>query len=257
MRWSEALLTIALALLLVQSASSQTSQATQPTIRGKVIAYSSGTAFGVLDADEKLRRVRLAGADAPERKQRFAAEARQLASQWLGTKPIEVAVDAIDKDARAIGRVVVDGRDVALVLLEAGLAWCDPGDDKLLSEQTRMAYRTACEQAKAQRRGLWQDANPTPPWEYRRIPEFEPLPTPQRTLDRNCRDIGYLTMQCDDGATYRIVGNEVHGSDGTVYSRRGNTLTGSDGSRYVQQGPATYGSDGTVCRSRGRQTSCF
>jgi len=226
-------------------------------MRGKVVAYTSGTAFAVLDANEKLRRIKLTGIDAPERKQRFAAEARQLASQWLSTKPIDIAVDSTDKDARIVGRVVVDGRDVALALIEAGLAWCDPADDKLLPEQTRTAYHAACQQAKAQRRGLWQDANPTPPWEYRRIPEFDAPPAQPRNAERNCRDIGYQTVQCDDGKSYRVVGNDIIGSDGSVYARRGNTYTGEDGSRYTQQGPTTYGSDGTVCRSRGRQTSCY
>jgi endonuclease YncB( thermonuclease family) len=227
------------------------------SLHAKVISYSSGTAFAVLDPGKKLKRVKLTGVDAPERKQRFAAEARQLAAQWLSTKPIDIAVDGTDKDARIVGRVVVDGRDVALVLIEAGLAWCDPADDKLLSEQTRTAYRAACEQAKAQRRGVWQEANPVAPWEYRKIPEFDPLPAQPRAAERNCKDVGYQTVQCDDGKSYRVVGNDIIGSDGSVYARRGNTYTGEDGSRYTQQGPSTYGSDGTVCRSRGRQTSCY
>jgi len=226
------------------------------SLHATLVSQSSGTAFAVLDSSEKLKRVKLTGVDAPERRQRFATESRQLASQWLGTKPIDIAIDGTDKDARILGRVVTDGRDVGLVLIEAGLAWCDPADDKLLSEQIRTAYRAACEQAKSQRRGVWQEANPTPPWEYRRIPQFDPLPA-QTRAEKNCWDVGYQTVQCDDGKSYRSVGNDIVGSDGTVYARRGNTYTGNDGSRYNQQGPSTYGSDGTVCRSRGRQTSCY
>lgn len=224
-------------------------------LRGKVVAYTSATAFAVLDPSEKLRRIKLTGIDAPERKQKYATEARLLASQWLSTKPIDITVDAVDHDARIIGRVVVDGRDVGLALIEAGLAWCDPGDAALLPAPLADTYRTACEQAKAQRRGLWLDAHPVAPWDYRKIPEFD-APRPSQAPPRHCQDVGYQSVQCDDGKRYRAVGNDIIGSDGTVYARRGNTYTSDDGTRYTQQGQSTYGSDGTVCRSRGRHTSC-
>lgn len=226
-------------------------------LRGKIVAYSSGTAFSVLDPDEKLRRIKLTGVDAPERRQRFAAEARQLASEWLGRTSIQVRVDGSGRDGRTHGRVEIDGRDVGLSLLTAGMAWCDPSDESMLPAPTRETYQTACNKAKASRQGIWRDANPVPPWEYRKLPEFDPPPPPRQGSNRTCRDIGYQSVQCDDGTTYRSVGDDIHGSDGTVYSRRGRTLSGDDGSHYKQQGTSTYGTDGTVCRSRGRQTLCY
>lgn len=233
-------------------------QPTPPnTIRGKVVAYSSGTAFAVLDATDKLKRIKLTGVDAPERKQRFAAEARALASQWLSTAPIEIAVDATDTEQRIHGRVAVNGHDIGLILIEAGLAWCDPNDEARLPSAIRAAYRQGCEQAKNQRRGLWQEANPTPPWDYRKLPQFDPLPGAGKTSSRSCKQIGHETVQCDDGTSYRTVGNQIVGSDGSLYSKRGNTLSGDDGTHYTQRGTTMYGSDGTICRARGRQIDCF
>jgi endonuclease YncB( thermonuclease family) len=223
-------------------------------VRAQVVAYASATAFAVLDPARKLRRIKLTGIDAPERKQRFAQEAQLLASQHLGAGPVEIEIDAIE-DERIHGRVAVDGRDLGLVLLEAGLAWCDPADSGHLPAVLRSAYAHACAQARSERRGLWQDANPVPPWEYRKVPHFEP-PAAERTAERHCRDIGYQSVQCDDGVRYRALGSRAVGSDGTVYSRRGNTISGSDGSRYEAQGTSLYGADGTVCRTRGRQTDC-
>jgi endonuclease YncB( thermonuclease family) len=225
-------------------------------LAAKVIAYASGSAFSVLDPKEKLRRVKLAGIDTPETTQRFGAQARQLAAEYLSAKPILIAIDKTEKDARVHGRVNVDGRDVGLVLIEAGLAWCDPHDAAILPEQIRETYWKACDTAKAQRRGLWQDGHPTPPWDYRKIPRFDPLPQAQ-PVTRNCQDIGYQTVRCDDGKTYRSVGDQIIGSDGTTYTRRGNTITGSDGNRYEQRGTAIYGTDGSVCRQRGRNVACY
>jgi endonuclease YncB( thermonuclease family) len=221
----------------------------------KVVAAASATAFAVLDADDKLRRVKLTGVDAPERDQRFARQAQQLAAQHLGAGPLAIAIDAVDGEQRIHGRPQVDGLDLGLVLIEAGLAWCDPADMESLPGKLRTAYEQACTQARAQRRGLWQDAHPVPPWEHRKIPRFDPPPT-QPSAARQCREIGYQTVQCDDGVTYRNVGSQVYGSDGTIYSRRGNTVTGSDGNRYEQRGSSVYGTDGSVCRSRGRLIDC-
>ena len=227
------------------------------TLRAKIVAYGSGTAFAVLDENEKLKRVKLAGVDSPERTQRFGAQARQLAGEWLGAAPIEIAIDKIDKDGRIYGRVSVDGRDVGLEMIKAGMAWCDPADAADIPAQVRQRYDQECTEAKKHRRGLWIDANPNPPWEFRKIPQFAPPPGAERSMGKSCQDIGYQTVQCDDGKTYRSVGDQVYGSDGTVYSRRGNTVTDSAGNRFERQGASIYGSDGSVCRTRGKRIDCY
>jgi endonuclease YncB( thermonuclease family) len=230
--------------------------AAETLLRARVVAYGSGTAFAVLDENEKLRRVKLAGADAPERTQRFGPQARQLLSEWLGGGPIEITVDATDKDGRIFGRVHIEGRDVGLELIKAGLAWCDPAETQHLPAALREKYAQECTSARTQRRGLFQDVNPMPPWEHRKIPQFSPIPGTERSAVKSCTEIGYQSVQCDDGTTYRIVGNQVIGSDGTTYTRRGNTLIGTDGNLFEMRGSSTYGTDGTVCRTRGKLTVC-
>jgi endonuclease YncB( thermonuclease family) len=224
-------------------------------LQAKVVAYASATAFAVLDPDRRLKRIKLTGVDAPEKKQRFAQQAQRLSSDYLGADTVLIAVDAVGPDERVHGRVTIEGRDLGLTLLEAGLAWCDPADSERLPAALRSAYSHACDQARTQRRGLWQDAHPLPPWEYRRIPQFDP--PPGRAQEKHCREIGYQSLQCDDGTRYRGVGSQVIGSDGSVYSRRGNTVTGSDGRRFEIQGSRSYGTDGSVCRTRGRLVDCY
>ncbi|MGH8666142.1 MAG: thermonuclease family protein [Burkholderiales bacterium] len=248
------ILRVACALACATGSAAHAQAAPGAILHAKVVAYGSASAFAVLDPAQKLKRVKLTGVDAPERKQRFAQQAQRLASDYLGATPVAIAIDAVGDDDRVHGRVSIDGRDLGLVLLEAGLAWCDPDDSPRLPAALKGAYAHACEQARGQRRGLWQDANPVPPWEYRKIPRFDP--PPGRAESKHCREIGYQTLQCDDGTRYRGVGSRVIGSDGTVYTRRGNTVSGSDGNRFEIQGKTTYGSDGSVCRARGRLVEC-
>lgn len=242
--------------LSAQAASSPSAPPPLPLLPAKVVAYASGTAFSVLGPDEKLRRIKLVGVDAPERRQRFAPEARRLAAEWLGGKPVEIAVHGTDGEGRVFGRVVVDGRDVALALIDAGLAWCDPADDRLLADSLRSEYAGACAKARSQRMGLWQDAHPVPPWEYRRLPEFDGPAFPKGS-DRTCRDAGAYTAQCDDDNRYRLAGSAIRAPDGTVYGKRGNSPGGSDGGRHIPRGISPDGSDGSLCRQRGPQFACY
>jgi len=72
-----------------------------------------------------------------------------------------------DRYGREVCAVFVDGKDVGLEQIMAGMAWWFR---KYASEQlprNRIDYESAEEKAAADRTGLWQDANPVPPWEWR------------------------------------------------------------------------------------------
>lgn len=61
----------------------------------------------------------------------------------------------------------VDGKDVALAQLEAGLAlWYRKYARERLPSQ-RLAYEMAEAKSAADFIGLWQDRKPVPPWEWR------------------------------------------------------------------------------------------
>jgi endonuclease YncB( thermonuclease family) len=61
-----------------------------------------------------------------------------------------------------VGHVIVDGVDTNLAMLEAGMAWHYKEYDK----NKRLAE--AENEARAARRGLWQESDPVPPWEWRK-----------------------------------------------------------------------------------------
>ena len=73
----------------------------------------------------------------------------------------------LDRYGRTIGKVTADGVDCGLRQVELGMAWHYKAYAKDQSREDRESYAGAEERAKAERRGLWSDADPVPPWEYR------------------------------------------------------------------------------------------
>ena len=125
------------------------------------MAVADGDTISVL-RDGRSVRVRLEGIDCPEKGQDFSQRAKQFTSDLTFGKEVTVDVRDVDRYGRLVARVHVDGKDVSVDLVEAGLAW----------HYTR--YSRDPELAKAERagrlakRGLRSLANPLPPWEFRR-----------------------------------------------------------------------------------------
>ena len=73
----------------------------------------------------------------------------------------------LDRYGRIVGKVIVNGEDVGLRQLQAGLAWWYRQYAREQSPQDRATYAQAEDAARAARLGLWSDPQAVPPWEYR------------------------------------------------------------------------------------------
>lgn len=144
------------------------SQAHADELRGTVVAISDGDTLTVLDASRRQHRVRLAAIDAPERRQAFGTKSRESLSAMAFRKDVVVDFQITEKYGRVLGRVLVDGQDVGLAQLRAGMAWHNVAYAKEQTPLNRIAYSEAESEARGLRRGLWSEPNPQPPWEFRR-----------------------------------------------------------------------------------------
>jgi micrococcal nuclease len=71
-------------------------------------------------------------------------------------------------DMVARSRIVyVNGIDSGLELLRQGLAWVYTRYLPEASADIQASYRQAEAEAREERRGLWSDPDPLPPWEWR------------------------------------------------------------------------------------------
>ena len=76
-----------------------------------------------------------------------------------------------DRYKRLICTVYVNGEDVALAQLDAGLAWWYRRYANEQPPSLRGEYESAEDHAAADKLGLWQDENPIPPWVWRKTGE--------------------------------------------------------------------------------------
>lgn len=138
------------------------------TITGRVVGIADGDTVTVLDAQKVQHKIRLAGIDAPEKAQPFGNRSKVSLSDLAFDKMVTVESDKRDRYGREVGKVLVDGRDVNLIQVERGMAWHYKAYEREQSPSDRKLYDAAESDAKAARRGLWRDAEPTPPWEFRK-----------------------------------------------------------------------------------------
>ena len=134
---------------------------------GDVVAVADGDTITVLDAGKVQHKIRLTGIDAPEKKQPFGNRSKQSLSDMVFNKTVTVESDKRDRYGRELGKVLAGGKDVNLEQVRAGFAWHYKAYERTQPANDRQAYAAAENEAKAAKRGLWVDADPTPPWEWR------------------------------------------------------------------------------------------
>ena len=140
-------------------------------ITGRVIGVTDGDTIKVLAADHQQHKVRLAGIDAPEKNQAFGARSKQALSECAYNKEATIQGDKQDRYKRLVGKVIVSGTDCNLRQVELGMAWHYKKYQNEQTEEDRTIYSAVEERARLSRAGLWGDANPAPPWEFRKIKE--------------------------------------------------------------------------------------
>jgi endonuclease YncB( thermonuclease family) len=166
-----------LSLLIVSNA-----HAKQYPIRmfeGTVTKVVDGNNVLITDANGTKLKVRLYGVDAPvteikstksgkesKNGQPFGANAYEALFTMVINKPVRVEAMAIDEYKRTVAIVICNNRTINKELLSYGWGWANRKD---LGSPYAAEYIQLEDKARKERRGLWQQKNPQPPWEYRKL----------------------------------------------------------------------------------------
>jgi endonuclease YncB( thermonuclease family) len=128
-----------------------------------VTVVRDGDTVDVVDSDGETIRVRLHGIDAPEHGQRFNRESAAYVKGVVGGRKVRIRRVDVDQFERLIGEIWLGDQRVNGEIVRAGFAWHYrqyAGDDSELA--------LAEAEARRERRGLWADDRPLPPWVWRR-----------------------------------------------------------------------------------------
>ena len=136
------------------------------TFTGQEVAITDGDTITVFVSGQQVK-VRLYGIDAPERKQPFGVRSRQYLSDLCFQKKARVDDLGRDRYGRVVGRVVCAGKDTSVEMIRAGMAWVFDGNADSHVMYRRYLYRLE-DSARTDRRGLWADQKPIPPWRKRK-----------------------------------------------------------------------------------------
>ena len=132
------------------------------TLSGTVIEILDGDRLTIQGAQKRKYRIRLGEIDAPQRKQAFGPQSRASLSKLCLGKPAQVEWQAKDQNDRYRGQVTCNGVDASAEQVRSGMAWVSPASTRPGSPLYELeAY------ARIRGLGLWADADPVPPWEWK------------------------------------------------------------------------------------------
>jgi len=132
-----------------------------------VVGVSDGDTVTALTHGKEQMKIRLSGIDAPESRQPFGQRSKQHLSDAVYGKAVDLSCEKLDRYKRHVCLIRVDGKDINLEQIEAGMAWHYKAyaNEQLASERDNYAIAEVV--AKNRRVGLWGDSVQVPPWEWR------------------------------------------------------------------------------------------
>ena len=127
-----------------------------------VVAIADGDTLTALCNDNQQIKIRLAEIDAPEKAQPFGNRSKQSLADMCFQKQAEIKPQTKDRYGRTVARVICDDTDANAEQIKRGMAWVY---DKYVKDRGLYALQ---DEARAANVGLWGDADPVKPWEYRK-----------------------------------------------------------------------------------------
>lgn len=224
--------TFAVAQLPIQAqqpaASAKSANNVQLVIEGKVVNVHDGDTVTVLDQNNKKHAIRLQGIDAPELKQEFGAASQKNLSGMVMGKQVTIVWNKVDKYRRTVGTIMLDGRDINIEQVRAGVAWHFKKYEDEQSPVDRQTYAVAELEARTAKLGLWKGETPMAPGDWRqevKTKRWGP-PPPEGTIIGSANSKKYHRPDCpgyrDMAERNRVFFKSVAEAEAAGFKRAGN-----------------------------------
>ncbi len=130
--------------------------------QGRVHRVLDGDTVHLLRDTGQIVRIHLYGVDAPELGQPYGAAAVRFLRRAASEARVRAVAEGRDEDGRPLFILRVGNQVLNVQLVRKGLAWWDRSQ---ASHEDR--FRRLEKRARADKRGLWAQADPVPPWRWR------------------------------------------------------------------------------------------
>lgn len=149
----------------VQRTTNQTESTAGPAVKnvfeGKVTAVRAGDAITVVDNNSQQHHIKLSGVVAPALTVDAGRQAQNSVSKLIFEKRVRVVPQAMDVNNVVFAKVLLDGRNVGLELISAGLAWHNKNSE--IESGDRRIYEDAEVLARTRKLGVWSTYDPPTP----------------------------------------------------------------------------------------------
>ena len=162
-------LTIRLAIALSAAVCLPIPASASEWVNGIVVSVTDGDTAVVETTRQEILRVHFYGIDAPETENRrwptqpYSEASKAFMADLIDQQPVTVRLTGEQTYNRGVGEIFVDGKSASRELIRVGLAWWNSKYAPLDTDLERLEAT-----ARENKIGLWSDANPVPPWEYRK-----------------------------------------------------------------------------------------
>ncbi|MDP3087504.1 MAG: thermonuclease family protein [Methylotenera sp.] len=138
------------------------------SIVGQVVGVSDGDTITLLDKNNSQYKVRLAGIDAPEKKQAFGNASKKFLSNLIFSKQVIADWSKRDRYGRLVAKITLNDKDINLLQIEQGMAWFYFKYQNELNQEDRIKYVQAHQNSENNKIGLWADSLAEAPWDFRK-----------------------------------------------------------------------------------------
>ncbi len=135
-------------------------------VYGMVEHVSDGDTIVVRTKSGERLKVRFYAIDAPEKAQPYGPQSTGILKNLVLNRYVALDVINTDRYGRQVAVVYLDRQDINAEMIKLGAAWHYRYYDK---SSNYNYYEKLEQEARANRRGLWNREYPTPPWEYRKM----------------------------------------------------------------------------------------
>ena len=137
-------------------------QTTNSSLSCRVVAISDGDTLTCLTDAKRQLKVRLHAIDAPEKQQAFGQQAKKHLSDLVYNQTVTLNITDTDRYGRTVADIQLGSLNVNQQMVKDGYAWA-------YRRYGGTRYAPEEKAARKAKLGLWRDANPIEPSQWRRM----------------------------------------------------------------------------------------